>query len=192
MSYYGTYYSTELYPESTVLIFLGIAALLSVIGGIAIYFTFLSRKNEYRFKGFWGKLYDFLSFHTLLIDSILKILYLIAACFMTIGGFFLMFSSFLGGLLMIVGGNVITRLAYEFAMLLIIICQNTTQLNKTLRSNGFKEEYPHDAASRPDSRETQAGQGSFTDQNGSGFSCPVCGAKTGENDAYCSSCGAKL
>ena len=37
-----------------------IALILAIVGGLIVYFLFLSKKNEGRFTGFLGWLYDFL------------------------------------------------------------------------------------------------------------------------------------
>ena len=39
-----------------------VSVILAIIGGIVLYFTFLSKKNEGKFTGFLGWLYDFLTF----------------------------------------------------------------------------------------------------------------------------------
>ena len=44
------------------MIWVVISAILAVIGGIVLYFTFLSKKNEGKFTGFLGWMYDFLTF----------------------------------------------------------------------------------------------------------------------------------
>ena len=36
-----------------------ISAVLAIVGGIVLYFTFLSKKNEGKFTGFLGWVYDF-------------------------------------------------------------------------------------------------------------------------------------
>lgn len=123
---------------------LGIAFVLSLIGGIILYFTFLNKNNEHKYSGFVKWLYDFLSFQKLMIDSILKILYLILACFITLAGIIMMVYSFLTGLFLLVVGNVLLRLGYEFMMLLIIICQNTIELNKKLGANNTSAEFVSD------------------------------------------------
>ena len=64
-----------------------ISAVIAVIGGIVLYFTFLSKKNEGKYTGFLGWMYDFLTFKKMVIENILKIIYLIAASFITLASF---------------------------------------------------------------------------------------------------------
>ena len=121
-------------PNAPIVLFSAVF-ILSIVIGLVLFFTFLDKKNEYKYTGFVKWLYDFLSFRKLMIDSILKILYLVLACFITLGGIILMIYSFLPGLFLLVAGNVFLRLGYEFMMLLIIICRNTSELNRKLGGN---------------------------------------------------------
>lgn len=90
-----------------------VSVILAIIGGIVLYFTFLSKKNEGKFTGFLGWLYDFLTFKKMMIENVLKILYIIVALFVTLSSFGLISISFLAFLLTLVIGNVLTRVIYH-------------------------------------------------------------------------------
>lgn len=109
-----------------------VSVILAIIGGIVLYFTFLSKKNEGKFTGFLGRLYDFLTFKKMMIENVLKILYIIVALFVTLSSFGLMSISFLAFLLTLVIGNVLTRVIYELLLVKLVICKNTTEINKKL------------------------------------------------------------
>ena len=135
-------YSTSTYARSGMnsglfgnAVWVIIAAVIAVIGGIALYFTFLSKKNEGKYTGFLGWMYDFLTFKKLVIENILKILYLIAAIFITLSSFAVISSSFLGFLCYLVIGNVLVRVGYEMLLVILVICRNTTEMNKKLGSD---------------------------------------------------------
>ncbi len=113
---------------STVWIVLSL--ILAIVGGILVYFLFLSKKNEGKFKGFVGWLYDFLSFKKMFLEALLKITYLIVAIYITLSSFALIGTSFLSFLLTLVLGNVIARVVYEFSLILLVICRNTTEIAK--------------------------------------------------------------
>ena len=118
-----------------------IAAVLAVVGGIVVYFTFLSKKNEGKFTGFLGWLYDFLTFKKMVIENILKILYLIIAAFITLSSFALISSSFLAFLAYLLLGNLLVRIIYELFLVVLIICRNTTEINKKMgKSEVVKED----------------------------------------------------
>lgn len=109
-----------------------VSVILAIIGGIVLYFKFLSKKNEGKFTGFLGWLYDFLTFKKMMIENVLKILYIIVALFVTLSSFGLISISFLAFLLTLVIGNVLTRVIYELLLVKLVICKNTTEINKKL------------------------------------------------------------
>ena len=131
----SSYYSRSLLSTSDAVnssVWLIVSIILAVIGGILIYLLFLSKKNEGKFKGFVGWLYDFLSFKKMFMEALLKITYLIVALYITLSSFALIGSNFIGFLAMLIIGNVVARLVYEFSLLLLVICRNTTEINKKL------------------------------------------------------------
>ena len=109
-----------------------IAAVLAVVGGLVLYFTFLNKKNEGKFEGFKGWIYDFLTFKKMVIENILKIVYLILAIFITLSSFGVISASFISFLLYLVIGNLVLRVVYELSLVILIICRNTTEMNKKM------------------------------------------------------------
>lgn len=109
-----------------------VSLVLAVIGGIVLYFTYLSKKNEGKYTGFLGWMYEFLSFKKMVIENILKILYLIVALFITLSSFAMISSSFLAFVVYLLVGNLIARIMYELFLVVLIICRNTTEINKKL------------------------------------------------------------
>ena len=73
-----------------------------------------------------------LGFKKMMIENVLKILYIIVALFVTLSSFGLMSISFLAFLLTLVIGNVLTRVIYELLLVKLVICKNTTEINKKL------------------------------------------------------------
>ncbi len=114
------------------LIWLAVSGVAAVAGAIALYFTFLKKKNDGKFTGFWGWMYDFLTFKKMLVEDILRVCYLITAIFITLGSFSLISNSFLSFVLMLVLGNIIARISYELTLVVLIICRNTTGMNDKL------------------------------------------------------------
>lgn len=109
-----------------------VSLVLAIVGGIVLYFTFLKKDNEGKYTGFLGWMYDFLTFKKLTIENVLKILYLIFAIFVTLSSFATISTSFIAFLLYLVVGNLIVRIAYELILVRLIICRNTTEINKKL------------------------------------------------------------
>ena len=109
-----------------------VSLVLAIVGGIVLYFTFLKKDNEGKYTGFLGWMYDFLTFKKLTIENVLKILYLIFAIFVTLSSFATISTSFIVFLVYLVAGNLVVRIAYELILVRLIICRNTTEINKKL------------------------------------------------------------
>lgn len=98
-----------------------------------MYFTVFSNKNEKTYHGFMAKLYDFVKFKKMFIVSFLKIVYLIAAIYITLASFGVISTSFLAFLLVLVVGNIVVRLVFEFSLVILSIYENTSEINKKLK-----------------------------------------------------------
>lgn len=139
---YNSLYNTPSYTSTTssslisdgAAIWLLIAAILAVVGGILVYTMFLSKKNDNKLKGFKKRLYDFLKFDVLTIEVILKVTYLIAAIFVSLASF-----SYLGSdawymfFVQIVFGNIALRLCYELILITVLLWRNTEDIKKSLK-----------------------------------------------------------
>lgn len=113
-----------------------IAAVIALIGGIVLYFTFLNSKNEGRFKGFLGWMYDFLTFRKMMLEALLRICYLILVIYVTLVGFAA--GNILVCLLTILLGNLAVRIVYEFALIMLVICRNTSEISRKLNGKEVK------------------------------------------------------
>lgn len=109
-----------------------VIAAIAIIGGLVLYFTFLSKRNEGKFKGFLGWAYEFFNFKKFTIEAILKITYLILAIFTTLFSFTMIASSPVGFLAILVLGNLVLRIFYESTLVILVICRNTTEINNKL------------------------------------------------------------
>ena len=120
------------------------ALVIALIGGIVLYFTFLAKKNENKFNGFLGWAYDFLNFKKFLAETLLKISYLIIAIYITLSSLSMIGINFLGFVLYLILGNVVARIVYEFLLIAIVNCRNTTEINKKLSKLLDKKEEPRE------------------------------------------------
>ncbi len=116
------------------MIWIIISVVLAIIGGIALYFTVFAKSNENKFKGFMKWLYDFVTFKKMMLESLLRVLYIIVAIYITLSSFALISNSFVGFLAMLVFGNLIARITFEFSLVLLTICKNTTEINSKMKS----------------------------------------------------------
>ncbi|MBR2641020.1 DUF4282 domain-containing protein [Candidatus Saccharibacteria bacterium] len=133
-SSYGSSYSSLAGSAAGAGIWMIIAAILAIVGGILVYFLFVKAKTEP--KGKFGKwLKDFLSFKVMWIEPILKVVYYIATIFIVLYSFtfFGMFNlmggmAFLMWLLTLILGPIIIRIIYEMSMMFIMIWRNTKDI----------------------------------------------------------------
>lgn len=79
-------------------------------------------------------LYDFVTFKKMMLESLLRVLYIIVAIYITLSSFALISTSFVGFLAMLVFGNLIARITFEFSLVLLTICKNTTEINSKMKS----------------------------------------------------------
>ena len=134
------YWSYTYYYMGNSLTFIIIALLVAVILAVVLFFTFMSKKNEGKFTGAKGKLYNFLCFNKFYVEDILKLLYVVSAVVVTVLGVVMLFESFLVGLLLLIVGNVLLRVSYELIMMFIILCRKTVSIDRKLGA---------DAAAKP-------------------------------------------
>lgn len=114
------------------IVWLGISIALAVVGGLVLYFTFLRKSNDQKFKGFLGWMYDFLSFKKMFLEDFLRVLYLVSAIFVTLYSFALISTSFLNFILTLIVGNVILRVSFELMLLALVLCRNTTNISNKI------------------------------------------------------------
>lgn len=110
-----------------------ISLVVAIIGGICLYFTVFSDKNERKYQGFMSKLYDYVKFKKMYITVILKVSYLVFAIYLTLVSFTAISTSFLVFLLILIFGNLILILVYEFSLVLLSIQENVSEINKKMQ-----------------------------------------------------------
>lgn len=130
-------------------------ALAGVLGGIFglivtilafIFFLPEEKKEKFKDNKFLLWLHDVLHFKTLLIEKILRFLYILCTAAVIFAGFFMIFTKgnfgahLLGGLLTMIIGPIVVRIAYELMMLAIIAVNNIIQINKKMPGAVSKED----------------------------------------------------
>lgn len=123
---------------------LPILALIAIIaGGLALYFLFVRKPN--RFQGAAAKLHDALNFRTFYTEKLLRALYSITVVAIVVYSVVLLFTHFLTAVLLFVLGNLAARIIYEYALLLLVLCRNTQEINRKM--GPLPEEQPVPPAS---------------------------------------------
>ena len=137
---YGYNYTTSsasngLEMAAGAMIWIGIAAILALIGGIVAYYLFVKPKKTWDNK-FLAWLKEFLRFNNMWIEGLLKVFYIIGAIFITLSAFAWFSAGGLGVLMFfmqLVFGNLLLRVIYEAALMKVMIWRNTTDINKKLK-----------------------------------------------------------
>ncbi len=127
---YAYSYATYSMPSFYSVFLTVLAALVIVAGGLALYFLFVRKPNHY--QGAAARLHDALSFRTFYTEKLLRALYCIAVVSIVVSSVILLFSNFFGALLVFIAGNLIARIVFEFALLLLVLCRNTQEINQKM------------------------------------------------------------
>lgn len=128
---YAYSYATYSMPSFYSVFLTVLAALVIVAGGLALYFLFVRKPNHY--QGAVARLHDALSFRTFYTEKLLRALYCIAVVSIVVSSVILLFSNFFGALLVFIAGNLIARIVFEFALLLLLVlCRNTQEINQKM------------------------------------------------------------
>ena len=104
-----------------------IAAVLALIGGILVHFLFVKGKDEPKGK-FLKWLKDFLAFKIMWIEPIMKVIYYIGTIFCILASFAFIGTSFLTFVILLICGPILIRLTYEGIMMFIMIWRNTQNI----------------------------------------------------------------
>lgn len=110
-----------------------IALILSVIGGILMYIFFITPKKENNLSPFLKWLKDFLNFDKMMIEIILKVVYLISTIYVILTSISFIAYDFGMFFLYLVLGVIFVRLIYELILINVCIWKNTTAINKKMK-----------------------------------------------------------
>lgn len=109
-----------------------IAFIIAIAAGIMIYFMFV--KDNKAVSENLQKLKDLLDFKTMLIEPILKIVYIIATVFIILFSFGLISLNFVSFLMVLILGPIAIRIVYELMMINIMIWKNTKEINNNIKA----------------------------------------------------------
>lgn len=201
---------------------LGLAAvIISIILTILLVVLVAPAKRREGLPKFFQVVHDICNFKGLLLEKVLKVLYIFSTINVMLTGIFTWFSggynfgmTFLAGLLILVLGPILVRLAYEFMMLFVLLVKNVIQINNKLNgkndnpfvkdidfdkfknSNVPEQNYtsPYAQPVQPIQPEQPVVQNNYQPQqnNDSVRFCTTCGTKITGNTDVCPNCGKHL
>ena len=144
---YYDYYTTPIMSYVNYGLIMAIALVAATIIGLVVYFAFLKKSNEGRFTGFRKTMYNLLAFNRFYAENIIKFLYVIGACIVTVAGIvMIVLGSFLSGILMLVIVNIVLRISVELVLMFIMMCKKTVSMDRRLSKieNFYMENYGED------------------------------------------------
>ena len=97
-------------------------------------------KSDKPVSGNLQKLRDLLDFKTMLIEPILKVVYITLTIFIVLFSFGLISTSFVAFLMILIFGPLIIRITYELMMINIMIWKNTKEINENIKPKNAKKE----------------------------------------------------
>ena len=106
----------------------------AIVGGILVYVLFINKNKNAKLEGWQKKLYDFLSFDSLILEVLLKVIYIILMIYITLSSFALISESFLGFLSTLIFGNIVLRLILELLLMQISLWRNVREIRRNLDS----------------------------------------------------------
>ena len=115
-----------------------ISLFLAVIGGIILYNTYFSKEKENKYNGYKKILYDYINFNITIIEPLFKVLYLILSIAITLISLTFITTNFFKFIGIIVFGNIILRLIFEFILLMLKLFKDVSEINKKTKTNTTK------------------------------------------------------
>ena len=130
---YYNYYATPIFHYVNMPYLLAAAVIVALVLGIVLFFTFLKKNNEGKYSGLKGKFYNAMTFNRFYAENIIKFVYVLSACVVTVTGLVqIVIGSFIAGIITLVLGNVILRISFELLLMFIILCKKTVSMDRRI------------------------------------------------------------
>ena len=130
---YDLNYGYSMGPSVSSIVWAVLSVVLAIIGGILVYILFINNKKNLKLNNFLTWLKDFLDFKTMMIETILKVSYLIITIYVILSSFSFISTSFLLFLVYLILGPIIVRIIFEMSLMFIMIWKNTKEISKNTK-----------------------------------------------------------
>ena len=115
--------------STSILIILALALIISII-----VFSCVVKTRKIPKTRFFNWLKEFLNFRSILIENILKFIYLFLATLLTLISIYAIKENVLAFLVLFIVGNLALRIVFEFSLMLIVIWKNTSDISASANS----------------------------------------------------------
>lgn len=167
-----------------------IAIFFAVVATVLAYIFIVPEKKYAKLNKFCKFLHNVVNFKSLIIEKILQAMYIFSTAFVVLAGFFMLFyveeytDTWFGGygILCMLFGPIVVRLAYEFTMMIVLLVKNVIQINSKLKKQNEEDEEETPFAEKLEfPMPNQSAAPTFCANCGtavsSGSFCPKCGTK---------------
>ena len=176
--------------------------ILALAGTIVSVILITPEKRRAVLPKFFQFVHDVFNFKFLILEKILKFLYIFSTLFTILTGFFMLFSGYetysyyggsdfhsvaLEGLLVMILGPVLIRIVYEFMMMTILLVKNVIQLNNKTKNQNEGTEQSSIFNAQPMFTQQTAPAPVAEDWK----FCTSCGNRYDRNRGGCPNCGNK-
>lgn len=190
-------YSYGLYRRTQVIIIFTVIALCLALVGTILSFIFITpEKKRDKLPKFFQIVHDIFNFKGLIIEKILKALYIFFTLYAILNSFFLLFSgaNFFGCLLSMILLPLFIRIVFEFLIMTILLVKNTISINKKLGSNDdAASDFEFDYSKLNIKAEPKQPEAASTaPATPAAKICPGCGNAVTEGDNFCPACGTPI
>jgi len=167
---YYNYYSTPAISSGTII---AIVVAVAAIIGLVLFFTLFRKKNEGRFRGFWGKIYNFFHFSKFYTEDLMKLIYIMSVFAVTCAGIaYIVMGALITGILWIVVGNIALRLVAELIIICMVMVRRLVSIDrKVSKLEKFFEDDYSDWEDRKALDTDEDDEGDDFECNGSCSSC---------------------
>ena len=117
-----------------VILALIIGIIIAVIGTVLMYMFVIPDRCRDRLPAFLQFIHDIVNFKTMLLEDVIKILYVFLTLGCIITGILLLFgSTYWIGLIVLIIGPLVLRIIYEMIMLFVLQVQNVISINRKMK-----------------------------------------------------------
>ncbi len=161
-----------------------LGAIFAIGATVCAFIFILPEKKVAKLPKFLRIVADILNFKDLLLEKIMRVLYVFATAYCLLSGFFMLMSGYYSmwggfqssapqGLLVMLVGPIAVRLAFEGIMMFILLVKNTIEINKKMPNKN------DEVVEEQSVEETPAPEMVF---------CTQCGTRYDKNQGGCPNC----
>lgn len=185
---YGYDYGYRSSGVDTMAVLSILAVVLAVVGTVLLMILVTPEKRRAGLNKFFRGVADICNFKGLLLEYIVRALYIFLTLLVVVLGFFTLFVQPLSGLLLMILGPIVLRIYFELIMMFILLVKNVIQINNKIpgkAADPMKIEMPPKAPETPKAPEAPAAPVAPTAPEANMVFCAKCGTRYDSSKGGC-------